>query len=301
MRPLPQQHQNVLKVLGLLALGAIAGFFFLIRPLREEVLIAREETAEKQAKLQKSGWFIDSERLESLRKQRQREVEKIDQIAQDVINRATNMFTKRITAFYGPNEDFRDAVTRLDFQMEYDKFEQKMRAHRIVLAEEKLGMGPNTESPYVYQLLLHLWTLDAIMDMALANKLAVVPDRSVRVPREGAGAAFASDITALPVRAYFLNSSDKEPFVLEFPVRITFRGSVENFCNFVRALHGLNPDTKQQRFFPIVHMELHKTPPSPRTPANDAVVVTVECSAFYRTGARVSGPTPNQIRVPPGA
>ncbi len=301
MRPWPEQHKTMAKVFALAVLGAVVAFIFLIRPLLEDVGIARQDVADSEAKLKKTGWTIDPERLGSLREEKDRELKRIKQLSEETLEQCTAMFTRRIGAFYDLTEDFRNAVSRLDFQSEYDDFDRKMRSRGVILAEQELGLGENTDSPYTYQLMLQLWTLEDLMDLALERRLMPSRDPKVRVATEGRKYLLASKLSVLPVRGYFLNAKDKEPYLLEIPIRMTLVGKVEDFCEFLRALHGQDPKTKKPRFYPISRMEIKKIVPTLAVRQLDRIEVMVECSAFFRIGQKISGPTAEKVNVPPGA
>lgn len=301
MRPWPKQHKVVAKVFALALLGAVVVFIFFIRPLLEDVSIARDAVAESEGKLKKTGWTIDSERLSSLREEKDRELKRVKKLSEEVLDQCTAMFAPRIAAFYDPSEDFRNAVSRLDFQSEYDDFDRKMRSRGVILAEQELGLGENTDSPYTYQLMLQLWTLEDLMTLALDRKMMPARDPAVRVATEGRKYLLASKLNVLPVRGYFLNPEDKEPYVLEIPIRMTLVGKVDDFCSFLRSLTDKDPKTKKPRFYPISKMEIKKVIPTLAIRQLDRIEVTVECSAFFRIGVKISGPTGQKINVPAGA
>jgi len=301
VRPWPEQHKTLAKVFALALLGAAVTFIFLIRPLLEDVGIARDEVAEKEGKLKKTGWAIDPERLTSLREEKDRNLKRVKKLSEEVLAQCTAMFAPKIAAFYDPNEDFRNVVSRLDFQSEYDDFDRKMRSRGVILAEQELGLGENTDSPYTYQLMLQLWTLEDLMALALDRRLMPARDPAVRVATEGRKYLLASKLNVLPVRGYFLNPKDKEPFILEIPIRMTLVGKVDDFCSFLRDLTGKDPKTKKPRFYPISRMEIKKVVPTFAVRQLDRIEVTVECSAFFRIGTKISGPTGQKINVPSGA
>ncbi len=300
MKALPEQHKLIAQLFGVVLLFTAVAYIFFVRPLWADVLAKRNDVSDKETKLKKTGWIIDSSRLEVLQRERQKQLEKITSLSDEVLKQTTSMFQRRLQAFYAPNVDFRNSVSRIDFQIEFDQFRQQMRGRGIILAEEKLGIGENSESPYTYELMLQLWTLEDVMNIVLNHHLRVAQDPKVRVPTEGGRFRRASDISVLPIQAYYLNKSDKEPYVIEIPIRIVLYGSIANVAGFLRALHDVDEKTKKPRFYPISQMELWKVPPDPKRPAADVVRVKVICSAFFRTGVKISGPVAKNVNVPKG-
>ena len=116
-------------------------------------------------------------------------------------------------------------------------------------------------------------------DLALAAKLTpahsdVMVEVEVESHREILPAA---RLSVLPVRTYALRPEDKEPFLLEFPVRLGLRGKLENLYSFLTALQA-----DDKHFFPVSHLEVRKTFPGEGDTVKDDIEIDIECSSFLR-------------------
>jgi Tfp pilus assembly protein PilO len=283
---------------SLATVGVLAAYWFWVRPLAIEVASARSSLEETLNKLKASGWPLDSARLESLREQKGKELEQFSKLTEEVLRQATSMFSSKMTMFGGTAEDFRNEVSRLEYQAMYNQFAEKAEQQQVVLSDEVLGLGENTVSPYTYQLVLQLWSLEALVDLALASNLYPLRDVGVRVPNEGGQAQAASQLTVMPIRAYFLNPTDKEPYLLEVPVRLTLSGKLAHFCAFLRALQT------DGRFLPVTNLELRKQPSSigqrQQGGVSDVIQVTLVCSAFVSFHEKApAAPSPGGMKLLP--
>ena len=312
----PQQHKNLAACVILFLAAALAVYLFILRPRAQEVANAREAMTTLQSDLEKTGWPLDSERLTRLLDETQRRLEGpkgkqetdprtaigVRNRADAVLRSSTSMFDGRIKEFFGTSEDFVREVSRLDYQEEFNQLERKLRADDIILAEELLGLGDNTSSTSTYQLLLQIWTLDEVLKLAGANRLRPMKDAKVTISTD-TGKRQASKLTVLPVKAYYLDLKDKEPYLLEMPIRMTLIGEMNDFCEFLRALHAAG------KFYPVSYLELTTENPSLKRPDDDGVlrvgrvIVNIECSAFFRLHSDAP-PIQRQTEMkllPPGA
>lgn len=296
MREWPRQHRNLAGVVVFLLLAYGGVYLFVVRPKDQEVADARGALQETREKLQKTGWPLEAERLGRLLEDMEKNLEGprgktpgdarsatgIKRKAELILKDATTMFAPRIGKLFPSSHDFVNEVSLLDYQEEFAHMERRFRNDDVVLAKDMLGLWEDTSSPYTYQLLLQIWTLDELVGLALKNELKPVKTPLVRVNAE-TGARQASQLTVLPVRAYFLDPEDKDPYVLEFPVRLTLAGRLSDFCNFLSALH------RDGRFLPVSRMELKTDSPAGRPRLDrdgnarvDHVEVDLECSSFFR-------------------
>lgn len=296
MRPWPAQHKNLAVITAMALLAFVGLYFVLLRPKQVEVAQAAAKAAELEKSIVQSGWPLDSARLVKINEEKGRDRVKAVTEMNDVLNLATGVFAKDIEKLFGSSNDFRSNVSRLDYKEEYNQMERHFSDDKIAVAEEVLRLGENSDSPYMYQLVLQLWTLRAVADLATRSQLrpAVMPvkeepdgDRSGRKPPP-------ARLTVLPLRAYVASADDKDPYLLECPVRLVLRGRVESLCAFLLSL------TAKGSFFPITHLELRKVVPSYGDAPADLIEADVECSSFYRLRETVAKPrTPTATALPP--
>ena len=318
MRDWPAKHRNLGVLFILLGIGCFAVFLFVLRPKAQAVENARSEFTEIQGRLRKSGWPLDAERLEKLLDGVQRRLEGpkdtpgpgdvtaaigIKNKADIVLRDATSMFKPKIEKFFGSTADFMKEASRLDYREEYNQLERRLAGEGIVLAEEVLNLGEGSSSPSTYQLLLQLYTLEAVLDLALESDLRPAKDPNVTVATEtNQRGVQAAKLTVLPMRPYFLRPEDKEPYVLEFPVRMTLRGKLEGVCRFLSRLHA------NGAFFPVTHFEMKTENPALARPDSegnvtiDRVEIEVECSAFFRPSEKAPARAVKKVKkLPRGA
>lgn len=297
MKPLLPQHKRLAALAGVLLAATAAYYFFVLRPKQQQVARSSSRADRTAADLKEEGWPLDADRLSKLYEQKEKELEKVSERARRVFEESTSTFDPKIQMFFGTNENFRNEVSRLDYQEEFNQIEQQLRGQGIIFAEEVLNLGENTSSDYTYQLVLKLWTVEEVTELVLNHDLTPAKSSSVRVLTETGKQPYASLISALPMVAYFVNEQAEEPYVLEFPVRMTVRGKLQDFTRFLASL------TSEGRFVPISRMELRKVLPNRRQPALDVVEVEIECSCFYKLTESVQKqPTGGDRKVlPPGA
>ena len=298
MRPWPQPHRNLAAAILLCLIAAAGAFFFLIRPEAEAVADLRADTDELLKKIRESKLPPNAEKLNSLLNTYQRTINGVKSTkgtkrgiqglrtkADSVFTDATSMFKTKIENDYISIADFVNQAQQLDYQAEYNQLESWLRGQGIILAEKVFGMSENTtDLENTYQLLLKLWTVDALVKMALKHDLVFAKDSQVLVRTAQGPTVRPSRISVLPVQAYILNDDDKEPYLLEFPVRMTLRGTLASFCGFLESLHA------DGNFFPISQLELKTQNPkaSGGKPNRDGLIriryieATVVCSTFFR-------------------
>ena len=322
-------HQkNVVALAGLALLAFAVGYAVVIRPMRREVLRLRAGMQEQEKTLGKRNWPLDASRLESLHTENSRQWTRLSKDATAALEMSTAMFDGRISRLFDTPEGFRNDISLLDYKEEFIKIKQELENRGVFLAERELRLGEDSDSPYTYQQMLQVWTTEALINLALNSHLKLAEAESAKAdgPRER-----ASRVTVLPVRGYTVAADDKEPFLIEFPVRVTLVGSVENLCKFMQALHGpysvvtpknptsendgakdndspeakksLPPPPPTHNFFPVSALEIRKVLPAVDAAGDQTVEAELVCSSFYRfknvmPKAKTSG---GQRGAPPGA
>ncbi len=262
-----KQRQYLLGTAGVLVLLFIALQVVFVRPLVGQVRALENKVREKEQALRKTGWPLDHDRLKLLARQKEKEVGAAREKRQAVLDRTTSLFREKISQLYETAQHFQRQVSRLDYQQEFYRIEQKFKDQGIVFDTEILRLSEDSQGRHTYRLVLQLWTLEAVLDKALRHQLKPL----LASTDTNAGAM----VTVLPSRAFYVTREDEEPYLLEFPVRIRLTGAVAHCHEFLRAHDDAEP------FFTIPRMELRKALPSPQAPADDRIEVEFECSAFY--------------------
>ncbi|NMA47370.1 MAG: hypothetical protein GX945_12490 [Lentisphaerae bacterium] len=270
LQRLPERHRTLLALLFLLlVLGVIYGMFFL-RPQWNVYSELLSEYASVDKKLSESPWPKDSARLKSLLQtyeQNLRGMKKsskaeeaaasdiftadprdlgLQDKAELVMKHATGMFNQKIDNAYGDVSNFVTKASQTEYKDLYDRTDSMLQGMKVVLEPSIFGMDESTAEPEKYQMILKLWTVQEVVRRARENKLRVATDPSLI----RAGLGRPSKVSVLPMIPYCLDPQDKEPYLLEFPVRLEVEGSLDNFIKFVQSLQSENC------FLPMKQMEL---------------------------------------------
>lgn len=297
MRPWPAQHRNLAVALAIAVLVVGLIYLFVSRPKKRGVTELRQELEEKQMRLVRRGWPLNSERLRELLQEMNGKLEgrgkREPQFARDakgiknraelVLRECTATFDAKIREQFGTTGDFVRGVSRLDYQEEFNRLTQEFGNRGIVLDERILKLGEETSSPYTYQLVLHIWTVEMLVKLALEHQLTFVTDASATGGDLKGRATSPARITVMPMQAYLIEPSDEKPYLLEFPVRMGVEGTLANVGAFLGALQT------DERFLPCSHFELTTRRPTEAAMAKDGhvrvgqVVVELECSSFFST------------------
>ncbi|MBT3377677.1 MAG: hypothetical protein HN742_42165 [Lentisphaerae bacterium] len=312
MRPWPAQHRNLAVGLTIAVVAVGLVYMFVSRPKKRDVADLRGELEEKQMRLVRRGWPLNSERLGELLKEmnrdldgkggrapkRARDARGIKNRADLVLSECTSTFDGKVREQFGTTADFVRGVSRLDYQEEFNRLTQEFGNRGIILDERILKLGEETSSPYTYQLVLHIWTVEMLVKLALEHKLTFLTGP----PVAGGGAARVgpAQITVMPMQAYLVERADKSPYLLEFPVRMRVKGALVDVGAFLGALQS------EERFLPCSHFELTTEQPTKETVDKEGrvrisqVMVELECCAFFsipgggnaqsgRSGGRLPG------------
>jgi len=297
MNAWPQQHRALAVFVLVVLLAGMGVFFFLLRPEAEKVGGLRTDSEDLAKKIKESGLPADAEKLQGLLREYQRSVEGVKKRGENgtaipglrekseaILENATSMFKTKIENDYISVNDFMNQAQQLDYQAEYNQLESWLRGQGIILAEKIFGMSEETtDLENTYQLLIKLWTVDALVKLALRHDLVFAKDRQVLVRTAQGPTVRPSKISVLPAQSYILNDDDKEPYLLEFPVGMTLRGKIGNVSSFLRDLHA------DGNFLPVGRLELKTQNPKTGGKPNrenlisvQFVEVTVVCSSFFR-------------------
>jgi Tfp pilus assembly protein PilO len=316
MRPWPQAHKNLAAVLLLTLVALALIYFFVLRPKAQNVVDLGGQLEELKDKLKGAAWPLNAQNLETLlaentRKLKGTKAERgdkgyagIEEKAAQVLSLATTTFKKRIEDNYGNTSTFIDQSGWLDYQSDFSDLETWLRANGVLISEKTFGISQDTANAETYQLLLHIWTVRELVQLTVDHDLVLAKDPSNAVPTPEGGTALPSKLRVLPVVAYAVNPEDKAPYLIEFPVRLTLRGTLRDFLAFVAKLQS------GERFLPISRLEIATEHPRVRgeRPNGEGFVLvqnieaTIVCSSFFRPGERAPEVRIRQSsQIPPGA
>jgi hypothetical protein len=197
-----------------------------------------------------------------------------------------------------------DQAGWLDYNSDFTDLDTWLRGNGVLISEKTFGISLDTANTETYQLLLHIWTVRELVQLAVEHDLVLAKDPSNAVPTPEGGTALPSRLRVLPVVAYALAADDRMPYLLEFPVRMTLRGTLTDFMAFVGDLQN------DKRFLALSRMEILTEHPRIRgeRPTSEGVLAvqniesTVVCASFFRPGDRAPELHIRQKEaIPPGA
>lgn len=285
----PAQHRNLLLIVILLAIAFSVVGYVHVYPHWVEYTELRDEKSSIENKLLKSEWPKDPERLKAILAQLTKRLEKdngnnngkgLRAETEEVIAKATSMFNDKIVEEYESISFFIQRASQTEYKNQYDLLDSYFQGKNINIDNTVFGMNEMSSEPLKYQMLLKLWTTQAVVDCALQSKMHIMTQRTAG----GNHGRPVSMVSVLPMQSYYLNDRDASPYLLEFPVHIELIGSLQNFSDFTDLLF------KDGRFLPMTRMELAAVPPSLRNlPKPDGegniysgtVVARVTCSSFF--------------------
>lgn len=268
-----------LQIIALIAAAAIlcylAAWLIVLRPLRSQVNSLQNNVTSKRRDITDDGWPVDANRLQAVLNRKQAERERAAERSRDVIRTCTSMFDKKIQYLYETAEHFEKQVSRLDYQEEFLRIKRKLQENGIAVNESILGMSEDSAATHTYQLILRLWALEAATDHALEHGLKPVVS-TIDIVRDGQSRTAEGPVLQVAEpRGYRLHEKKKDPYLLEFPVKLRLRGSLEQVHTFLA-----NADRKE-RFLSVNHIEIYKPRFDRNNVTDEAVDMDVDCSAYY--------------------
>ena len=316
----PSEHRFALALALVILLGAAGAYFFLVRPRALAVQESRGEYSsllkELKEKVKDSGYPLDASRLKAHAASRKlvldgtRNNPGLVARAKSVLEHATGMFSEQIRDEYTDLATFRQASS-IVYRDELDQLTRELRGRKVFLDEEILGIGEDTTDIETFELLLKVWTVKKIVKILVEDHGLAIENRRLAGQADQPASAlggmfgqrggrFASEITVLPTRSYVLDTSDKEPYVLEFPVRVRFQGPLPTVCEAIESLQS------ESSFLTANRLVLETENPNlmaNRRPGSDGmvrtrnVIVTLEISSYFRPSAEA--PKVQQLRDNP--
>lgn len=279
MKPLPI-HRTLVTVAILFVLGAAAVNYFLVYPVKRAAQQEEEDndSTASELKSQYGNYRLEPSDLEQKKSKLRIDKREVFRQLMKVAELAATSFDARLRGFNGV-EGFRNSITQLDYQEKLSNLAHELGQMDITLDEEVLGMSLEMASTKTYRLVAHLWVVE---DLALATKrhdLSLKSETMVTRRIEDIDQEITYNparISALPVVAYRTSSSD-EAFLEEYPVKLTVRGDIEDFCNFLLDL------TAAGKFIPMKKCLVRKhglADIGAKTFDFDQIEATITCSAF---------------------
>lgn len=310
MKKWPKQHLNLFVILGFTLVICGVSYFIALRPLRARIKEDSEYIHETESKLKNSNWPLDAERLQKLLEMKKNILENnktsdnaykatgIRNKSALLLQECTNVFNKRIKKIFVNPADFAKEITRLDYQDEYNNVRDKLSQKNIYFSEESLNIGEDSDSTQIYPMVLQIWLVDEVSQLALKNSLEILDDEHSKVKNENGKLKNAAKIQILPATPYSLYEKEKKIYVMEFPLRISLRGNLVQFSGFLRDLHTGG------KYFPVTKLQIRALPDWNET-ANETLLhnskldLEVECSAFFRHSESLPIKLENKVKIIP--
>ena len=270
--------------------GVVAGLFYLygVRPLKKRAQRQEQSISETAESLRNRGWPAEYEKLKSLLQKRREEFGRLEKQNRRLKNLVDKTFRERIRKHFGSEavknpRDFRQYVSRLDYQEIYASIVSDWESRDVFLAENLINLSKNTVSGQIYRLILELWSLDTVLNLATENGLTVVtvPGSAESSESDLSGAGpddeKASLIQLPPVREYYLEESDEEPYLLGFPVVIEVNCTTQELMNFLKEMGVYGS------LVVLNNIEIKKQPFEDGGKGyRNRLRVKISCSTFYR-------------------
>ncbi len=250
-------------------LAVVVGLFvLLVRPLQGRIDAVEEENAALSAKLKSKRYPQKPTEMLLFREKRSRQQAIVEENYSIAFHRSRDEFPKlRDRSEYDTFDDFRLA-NQLAYQILYLDTVRELGERGIVLHEETLGRTQysTTENDKLYQLIPSMWVVKNVAILAREYNL------SLTNPKLGGPSEIEyADISVLPLRTYN-TAVNLEPYLEEYPVRVTVRGATEDFTDFLLALTG------EGHFLPVEFVRLVKV--GAKIPNRDRIEATIVCSGF---------------------
>lgn len=280
-------HQALAVALFLLIVVQILIYVFVIGPRKEELSEVKDSIASQMSRLKGAEYSLDAEKLKAYLERLKKELEgksgtgiAIRANSEEALKKAGETFLPQIIRDYGKVSDFIQNVSRLDYQSEYNRIVLDWAGKGVKLSPEILNLSEDTQTPYTYQIMLSIWTVDKLLSLAGESKLAVAEDNSFAKRRGKGGNTSHAMVTVKTMKAYFASPKDEKPYLLEFPVQITLKGELNSCLDFLERLNG------EGVFLPARSFEIFAEPPAKIVSNQQGKIesgqlrMKLECSSF---------------------
>jgi len=255
-----KEHQILLLATIGLIVAHILLYLFILSPHAEELQELQGSIGSMRSRMRGGQWPQDAGKLEAYLKQLTNEMEgrgkkgnlPLNAAAKATMDRASRTFAGKLKSKYGNVDDFMKNVARLEYQSYFNQVITSLKERGVVLSTEKLGLSEEMSTRYVYQSVLHLWTVEKLVAIALDSGVSLVTDKNGR-NRRGPQPAL---ISVQPMKSYMDTPAATRPFLLEFPVSIQVQGSLAQCMTFLENLNT------EEQFIPPVAFEIFSLPPT---------------------------------------
>lgn len=282
-------HQILFVLLIFLILAQCLCAFFILKAHKEELAEVEDDLATMHSRLRKVDMPLDADKLESFLNTLKKELEgkaggdskSLRRLGNDAFSRAGATFSEQIEKGYGSVADFIKNVSKLDYQSEYNRILTELKEKKVLLSPDVLTLKEEMPTPYNYQPLIQIWSVEKIVNACLESGIAICS-----VESGGRKKSNVAQVSVLPMKAYFVSADSLRPYLLEFPVSISVEGSIEQ-C--YALLDSLNTD---KLFIPPTAFELYALPPSGVAGGDDGFLksgvirMKLVCSAFVVIGTQ---------------
>lgn len=273
----PRSHRRLLFVTIILMVTAVAVLWFLIYPRWRVLVEIQSANDDMRTKLQKQGVRLDHDMLQRHNEECIKALNGTFNTpgliakADETIEKATSTFHKDILELYlgdethgkSQEEIFITNTTRIDYIDLADRIKSEFKTKNIIFSEKYLER--DTAEP-IYQLILKLWTVRAVVRTALDNHLTVEEDQNGE-----------ASIKARRTIAYALNQHNANHYLLEFPISFRFNGTMDNFMAFAKSLNS------NGTFLTLKHIRIFSQPPKEFPPEAHLSVSDLNFNVVYST------------------
>ena len=286
---------NIHKITGAAALLVIAAqilvYFYILRPKFAEVQKAGNALKSAQSDLRKNNWPANIGVLSSIKREYKDRLEGDDEdgaslaaLTEKANSKASSTFQTMISRDYSSIGEFMRNASRLDYQAEHNRVFSDIAKRGFVLNPVAVGLDENASSPYIYQLLLQLWTLEKVLNLVADSGLALQPiqvepqkDKRGNV-RNGGDEGEGSSVCVMPMKTFVMKKPG--PYLLEFPIALKLRGCLSSAMDLMSKLEG------EGVFIPVSSFEMLALPPARMERGADGNLVSgnmdfnLVCSSF---------------------
>ena len=284
---------NIHKILLASALLVIAAqivvYIYVLRPEQRDVDKALGMLNSSKSDLRKNNWPANIGILNSIKNEYKAKLEGDDEEEKSVsmlydmaMKKAGATFQKKIEMDL---MEFRRNASRLEYQAEHSRVFSDVAKRGFVLDPSSVGLDLEAPSPYIYPLLLQLWTMEKLLDLAADAGLTLqaheAQPRQVKGRRmqSNSNEAQQSSVYVQPMKAYMIKDRTT-PYLAEFPVTLKLKGNLNSMMEFLNKLQG------DELFLPVSAFEIFAVPPAKIAGGPDGELVSgtmyfnLVCSSF---------------------
>ena len=274
----PNRNRRLFVVCGVAFVVLVIWNLFFISPLRRNYRDMRNTVRQKEEQLDAAGWPKDEQALirqldaasRTLNGDEEQSLQGLTQVTEDIIDLASATFRERIEMNFPDGiVAFMNGVTKIDYKLLYDNVAAEFAKQGVTLDASYFGLTDDSQEP-IWRMMFKLWTAEELVGLAAKNHLSIVSDDK--------GIAQVRALT--PICYALTEGEEAEPYLLEFPIRITVEGSSHDLLVFINDLQS------DQRFLPVKQISVRTLPPPIPEDGGDVTISllrsTLTCSAFFK-------------------